>query len=95
MLAAASGAVALAAVAPYLQTVSGYFLGDDFGLIWAFHHQDPLTFLSLFMRSWDAGVYGDVPDEIRPLIALSYQVDFFLGTGSPISFHVSNIPTTS
>jgi hypothetical protein len=84
-------AVALVAVVPYAQTVPNYFLGDDFGLIWAFHQQDPLHFLSLFTRSWDAGAYGDVPDEIRPLVALSYQVDFFLGSGRPVSFHLSNI----
>jgi hypothetical protein len=84
-------AVALAATLPYLQTVPNYFLGDDFGLVWAFYDQPPLHFLSLFVRSWDAGVYGDVPDEIRPLIALSYQVDFFLGAGAPNVFHVSNI----
>jgi hypothetical protein len=91
VLAGAGGGVALTAILPYLQTVPGYFLGDDFGLIWAFYHQDPLNFLSLFARSWDAGVYGDVPDEIRPLIALSYQVDFFLGSGGAVSFHLSNI----
>jgi hypothetical protein len=91
LLAVLCGAVALAAAAPYVQTVSNYFLGDDFGLVWAFHHQDALNFLSLFTRSWDAGVYGDVPDEIRPLVALSYQVDFFLGSGLPVSFHISNI----
>ena len=84
-------AVALATIVPYLPTVPNYFLGDDFGLVWAFHNQAPLNFLSLFVRSWDAGVYGDVPDEIRPLVALTYQLDFFLGAGSPVTFHISNI----
>ena len=49
------------------------------------------TSLSLFTRSWDAGVYGDVPDEIRPLVALSYQVDFATGSGALLAFHVTNI----
>src|SRR5262245_16757131 len=88
---AACGVVVMAAALPYLQSAHGYFLGDDFGLVWSFHQRDPPYFLSLFTRSWDAGVYGDVPDEIRPLVALSYQVDFGTGSGAPLAFHVTNI----
>src|SRR4051794_17388220 len=88
---AACLAVVMAAALPYLQTAHGYFLGDDFGLVWLFHRQVPLHVVSLFTRSWDAGVYGDVPDEIRPLVALSYQVDFATGSGAPLAFHVTNI----
>lgn len=83
--------VGLAASLPYLQTIGGYFIGDDFALVSAFHQQSPLHFLSLFTTSWDSGGYDDIPDELRPLVALSFQFDFFWGSGLPLSFHISSI----
>ena len=81
----------LAPLFPYLSTLGGYFLGDDFGLVHEFHDRATFHFLSLFTRSWDAGVYGDTPDELRPILALSYQFDFFWGAGSPSAFHITNL----
>src|SRR5260221_5093476 len=83
--------VCLGAVTPYLSTVDGYFTGDDFGLVQVFHKQDPLHFLSLFITPWTEGAYGNSGDELRPIIALTYQFDFFWGSSSPVSFHISNL----
>ena len=81
----------IVAIAPYAQTLHGYFIGDDFGLVRLFAYQPPLHFLSLLWQSWDENVYGNSADEIRPIIALSYQFDFFWGAGAPEAFHVTNI----
>jgi hypothetical protein len=83
--------VCVAASLPYISTLHGYFIGDDFGLVRLFSSQPPLHFLTLFTRSWTDAVYGSLYDELRPLIALSYQFDSFWGNGSPTSFHISNI----
>ena len=83
--------VCLAATLPFVHALDSYFLGDDFGLVWHFSRQHALHALSLFWTSWDAGVYGIVPDELRPIVALTYQIDFFLGAGSPVAFHVTNV----
>jgi hypothetical protein len=83
--------VCLAATLPYLSTVHGYFIGDDFGLVHLFSQQAPFHFLTLFTSSWTGTAYGSLYDELRPLVALSYQFDSFWGNTAPSSFHISNI----
>jgi hypothetical protein len=83
--------VCVAAVAPYLSTLGGYFIGDDFGLVQLFRAKAPLHFVSLFTRPWTDSIYGSGGDELRPILALSYQLDAFWGASSSISFHSSNI----
>jgi hypothetical protein len=87
---AATG-VCLAAVLPFLPTLSGYFLSDDFGLVQLFSHKPTLHFLSLFTRPWTEAIYGVQPDELRPLLALSYQVDSLWGVENPTGYHISNV----
>jgi hypothetical protein len=83
--------VSFIATVPFMPTLHGYFIGDDFGLIHLFWDQPPLHFLSLLSQSWVGTVYGNASDEIRPTIAISYQFDFFRGSGAPEAFHVTNI----
>jgi hypothetical protein len=83
--------VGLAAVLPYLPVVTSYFLSDDFGLVQLFSSKPSLHFLSLFIRPWTEAIYGIQPDELRPMLALSYQVDSLWGAASPTGYHVSNI----
>jgi len=83
--------VCVAAVVPFLSTLSGYFLGDDFSLIWLFWQKPPLHFLTLFISPWTETIFGYRTDELRPFVELSYQVDAAWGAASPTAYHVSNI----
>lgn len=87
----ASVAVAAAATAPLLSTLNGYFLADDFGLIQLYSQKPPFHFLTLFTSAWTDTLYGVRPDELRPLLALSYQVDASWGAASPLAYHLTNI----
>lgn len=88
---AAALAVCLAASLPFLSSLSAYFSADDFGLVQLFANKPTWHFLTLFTRPWTEAIYGVQPDELRPLIALSYQLDSLSGPSSPIGYHVSNI----
>lgn len=84
--------VGLAAILPFLSTLHAYFIGDDFGLIQLFSGKPPLHVLTLFTSSWTERIYGELSaDELRPLVALSYQLDALWGAASPIAYHVTNI----
>jgi hypothetical protein len=84
-------AVGLAASLPFLSAVRAYFIGDDFGLIWLLSNKPSLHVLTLFHRAWTESIYGIVPDELRPTLALSYQVDSLWGPGNPVGYHLGNI----
>ncbi len=83
--------VSAVAVAPYLQTLPDYFAGDDFGVAQHFFDRPWWYVLTLFHRAWVDGIYGYVPDELRPLVGLTYQVDGWLGQGSQVPFHSTNL----
>lgn len=87
----AGAAVALAAAAAYVPTLPAYFIGDDFGLIRVLHGKPLGHFFSLFTGSWTDNIYGVRPDELRPFIALAYQVDARFGAGSPLPYHVGSV----
>src|SRR3712207_4618791 len=79
-----------AAALPVLPSLSSYFLADDFGLIAAFAGQPLSSALALFVSPWIT-IYGVVPDELRPLLALSYMIDARWGAGWPVGYHATNI----
>lgn len=83
--------VCVAAVVPFLSTLSGYFLSDDFSLIWLFWQKPPLHFLTLFTSPWTETIFGYRTDELRPFVELSYQVDAAWGAASPTAYHISSI----
>ena len=84
-------AVSLAAVLPYLSTLHGYYLADDFGLVQLFHDKPTLHFATLFTRSWTENIWGFTLDELRPFPALSYQIAASWGAESPVANHVINL----
>ncbi len=87
-----SAAVAtLAAVLPFLGALQGYFLSDDFGLIWLLWDKPAAHFLSLFAAPWTETIYGYRADEIRPTLAFSYWLDARWGAANPVGYHVTNI----
>lgn len=83
--------VCAAAVLPYVSTLGSYFIGDDFGLIQLLSQKPPLHFLTLFASPWTETIYGERADELRPLLALSYQFDSLWGSASPFGYHVTSI----
>ena len=72
-------AVCLAATLPFIPALGDYFTGDDFGLVQLFAGKPPLHVFSLFTSAWTEGIFGIVPDELRPTVALSYQLDALWG----------------
>ncbi|MGH2370604.1 MAG: hypothetical protein ACRDI2_20705, partial [Chloroflexota bacterium] len=88
---AAALAVLVAAALPYISTLDSYFLGDDFGLVQLFSQKSSWHVLSLFTTSWTERIYGGWYDELRPLVALSYQLDSLWGASSPFGYHLSSI----
>lgn len=80
-----------AATLPYFSTVGAYFIGDDFGLVQLFSHKPALHYLTLFWTPWTEQIYGTPYDELRPLVAASYQLDALGGAASPILYHLTNL----
>ena len=66
--------VALAAILPYIVTIFDYFVRDDFGVVQLLAQKPFSYFPRWFASSWMDGIWGDVPDEVRPFPALSYQL---------------------
>jgi hypothetical protein len=84
-------AVCCAAILPYISSLDTYFTGDDFGFVQLFSRKPPLHFLTLFTASWAEDIWGGVSDELRPTLALSYQIGSLGDAGSPVGNHVINI----
>jgi hypothetical protein len=87
----AGSIVALAALLPLLSTPDAYFLADDFGLIQLYSAKPALHFLTLFTTPWTEAIYGVRPDELRPLVALSYQIDSLWGPANPFGYHLGSM----
>jgi protein O-mannosyl-transferase len=83
--------VAAVAAAAYATTLHAYFAADDFGLIKVLHGKPLRHFFSLFTGSWTDDIYGVRPDELRPFIALSYQLDALRGAAFPPAYHAGSI----
>jgi hypothetical protein len=89
-------AVGVVAMLPFTPALWGPFIFDDRLLILANPyvkslHQWPHWFTSHF---WDAGL-DEVPAfplvYYRPLITASYAIDWKVGAGSPVAFHMSSL----
>jgi hypothetical protein len=83
--------VAVAAAAAFGSSLRAWFIGDDFGLIKALHDKPALHFFTLFTGTWTDGVFGVRPDELRPFVALSYQLDMWGGVTNPLPYHLGSI----
>jgi hypothetical protein len=84
--------VCLAILILYSSSLPAYFVADDFGFVQLLSQKPPLHFLSLFTRRWSEDIWGEIPvDEIRPMVALSYQVNSLWGAASPVAYHATNI----
>ncbi|MET0556901.1 MAG: hypothetical protein ABW221_27930 [Vicinamibacteria bacterium] len=83
--------VAAAAAAAFVSTLRAWFIGDDYGLIRALYDKPALHFFTLFTGTWTDGVFGVRPDELRPFVALSYQLDMWGGATNPLPYHLGSI----
>jgi hypothetical protein len=83
--------VALAAILPYIGTIFDYFVRDDFGVVQLLAQKPFSYFPRWFASSWMDGIWGYVPDEVRPFPALSYQLTALGGPVSPALHHVLNV----
>ena len=84
-------AVALAASLPYLTTIPDYFVQDDFGVVMSLARQPWSMFPRWFTTTWLENVWGNTPDEIRPFVALTYQLTGKWSPHSPELHHIFNV----
>lgn len=83
--------VVLAASIPYLPTINDYFTQDDFGVIQLLSNRPWTIFPRWFAMPWTENIWGYTPDEIRPFVALTYQVTAIPGAARPELHHILNI----
>jgi hypothetical protein len=89
---AAVAIVCVVSAVPYVPTLHSYFLADDFGVIQLLSNKPTFHFLSLFTRTWTEDIYAEPSvDELRPLLAVSFQFNSLWGPASPTAYHATNI----
>jgi hypothetical protein len=88
--------VALAALAVMVPALSGPFLFDDVPLIAGNHYVQHFEYWTRWFTGqlWDSNFDPAIERQSRgfwrPLVLLSYAVDWQAGGGSPLAFHVTN-----
>lgn len=83
--------VVAAACVPYLPTIDDYFLRDDFGVVQLLVARPWSTFPAWFTMPWMEDIWAYTPDEIRPFVALTYQLTGKFTPASPELHHIFNI----
>lgn len=84
-------AVVLAASLPYLSTINDYFVQDDFGTVMILTKRPWTMFPRWFTMNWMEQIWGNTPDEIRPFIALTYQLTGKWAPHRPELHHIFNV----
>ena len=87
----APAVVILAATLPYLPTLNDYFAQDDFGVVGLLASKPASYFPRWFVVPWMENIWEYTPDELRPFVALTYQVAAQWNPGSPVPQHLVNI----
>jgi hypothetical protein len=87
----ASACLVLVVAVAYAPTLDNYFVQDDFGVVWLLSRAPADAFSGWFVTSWMDNIWGYTPDEIRPFVAVTYQVAARFGAGSPVLNHVINV----
>ncbi len=85
--------ISLIIVIIFSPTINIYFLADDFAYIQLFHSKPFGYFTKLFFSELSDGIWGYALDELRPIYALSYKLQYYLSGISPAGYHVTNIVT--
>lgn len=85
-------AVALGvSVVAFGATLSGHFLGDDFGYVQRFARFSFSEWPRLFVREWSEGMWGLGLSELRPVTALSLMIDGHLWGAHASGYRVTNV----
>ena len=87
----AAALVALAATLPYLPTLDDYFTQDDFGVVGLLAFKPASYFPRWFVVPWMENIWEYTPDELRPFVALTYQVAAQWNPASPVPQHLVNV----
>ncbi|MBI5380409.1 MAG: hypothetical protein HZA31_00775 [Opitutae bacterium] len=85
------GAVTLAALAGFANTLGGYFIGDDFAYVGRFAAMSLGEWPRLFVREWSEGMWGMVLPELRPITALTFVSDAHLWGGAALGYRLTNL----
>jgi hypothetical protein len=88
---AAALVVCLAALLPYASTLNNYFVRDDFGVVELLASKPASYFPRWFYTPWTDRIWGDIADEVRPFMAVSYQITALGGAASPFLHHAMNV----
>jgi len=83
--------VCLAACLPYAPTLNNYFVRDDFGVVELLASKPASYFPRWFYTAWTDRIWGDVADEVRPFMAVSYQITALGGAAAPFLHHAMNV----
>lgn len=83
--------VVLVAALPYVPTLDDYFVQDDFGVVGLMASRPASYFPRWFVMPWMENIWEYTPDELRPFVALSYQVAARSNPESPVLQHAINI----
>jgi hypothetical protein len=83
--------IGLVTLVAYGATINDYFVQDDFGVVWLLSQKPASYFPRWFVSSWMDDIWGFTPDEVRPFVAVTYQMAAVVGAGSPVANHVLNV----
>src|SRR5260370_37365822 len=83
------GLVGIVTGAAYLPTLRMYFLADDFGDVQLYSPPSFRTFVRLFAMDQSQGISGYLTQEFRPLVGLSYMVDYPLCDTNFLGYHLT------
>lgn len=81
----------LVALVAFGGTLTGHFLGDDFGYVSRFHEFPFSQWPRLFVESWAGDMWGSPLPELRPITALSFMVDARTWGANPFGFRLTNL----
>lgn len=83
--------VVVAALLPYAPTLDNYFAQDDFGVVGLLASKPASFFPQWFVVPWMENIWGYIPDELRPFVAVTYQAAAQWDAGSPVPQHAVNL----
>ena len=82
---------ALLAVLLFFPVIHGDFLADDFGYIQLYARTSLADFPRLFAGDWSQGIWEIPLPELRPLVGLTYFLEYRLWGTNPVGYHVTNL----
>ena len=85
------GLLTAAVLAVYGRTLTGYFIGDDFGYVSLYYRFPISNWTKLFVEEWSQGIWGFTLPELRPIPALSFLIDAHFWRGQATGYRITNL----